>query len=241
MKRNASTADFMAPATGLFFEGAVAVTDFLARKPGVVGGATAFAVCFLFVSANAAWYQPYRHPAPFFQTQANPRTPQPTGATATMRIEHAEDADPRDPQVAFVQRALTDLELYTGSIDGVSGPRTRQAVAAFRSRSGLDPQGGIDAALLRRLESGHRMPVPTPRPDIAAGNPARTASEPDDSVAAVQALLVSAGYSDLDIDGLMGSRTSLALRDFQRRKGLEATGAITPTLIKALRKAAPKG
>jgi peptidoglycan hydrolase-like protein with peptidoglycan-binding domain len=235
MKHNANSVDILAPATGLLFEAIVAATNFMSRHPGAVGGATAFAVCFLFVSANAAWYQPFRHPAPFFRTQAVETVPVDADARAVdMRIQRDDDVSTVNPEVKFVQRALTDLSLYTGSIDGVSGPRTREAVVAFRTKAGLDPEGGIDGTLLKRLKYGS-VPVPTPAPRQSATR------EPDESVAEVQGLLVAAGYKGIDIDGLMGGRTSAAIRDFQRRNGLPENGEMGASLIRALRKSASKG
>lgn len=237
MKHNANSADILAPATGLLFEAIVAATNFMSRHPGAVGGATAFAVCFLFVSANAAWYQPFRHPAPFFRTQAiETVSVEADTKTVDMRIQRDDDISRINPEVEFVQRALTDLSLYTGSIDGVSGPRTREAVAAFRTKAGLNPEGGIDGMLLKRLKYGGSVPVPTPAPRQSAAS-----GEPDESVAEVQGLLVAAGYKGIDIDGLMGARTSAAIRDFQRRNGLRESGEMDASLIRSLRKSASKG
>lgn len=236
MKRNASSVDILAPATGLLFEGIVATTNFLGRRPGFFGGVTAFAVSFLFISANAAWYQPYRHPAPLFSTGAGTAEKAVDAKQAVrVRIERDGDVAAGDPDVEFVQRALTDMSLYTGSIDGVSGPRTREAIAEFRSRAGLDPKGGIDGELLRQLKHETRAPVPTPAPR------ANGAREPDEIVAAVQGLLVAAGYREIDIDGLLGARTSAAIRDFRQRNAMPDTGSIDGALIKALRKASPPG
>ena len=67
-RRSARPADLV---SGMMFEGAVAATGFLSRHPASAGAVTAFAIAFLFVSANALWYQPYRHPAPFFATQTS--------------------------------------------------------------------------------------------------------------------------------------------------------------------------
>lgn len=41
----------------------------IGRHPSVAGGSAAFLVIFSFVSANAIWYQPGAHPAPFFRTR----------------------------------------------------------------------------------------------------------------------------------------------------------------------------
>jgi hypothetical protein len=53
--------------------------------------------------------------------------------------------------VAAVQRRLGELGYYYGVVDGVMGPRTRAAIAAYESRHGLVVDGTISAPLLDRL------------------------------------------------------------------------------------------
>lgn len=56
--------------------------------------------------------------------------------------------------VAAVQRRLGQLGYYRGVVDGVAGPRTRGAIAAFESRNGLVVDGRISRPLLDRLGLG---------------------------------------------------------------------------------------
>ena len=53
--------------------------------------------------------------------------------------------------VASVQRRLGEFGYYHGVADGVIGPRTRSAIAAFESRNGLVVDGTIGRPLLNRL------------------------------------------------------------------------------------------
>jgi Putative peptidoglycan binding domain len=53
--------------------------------------------------------------------------------------------------VAAVQRRLGQLGYYHGVVDGVIGPQTRGAIAAFESRNGLAVDGRINLPLLNRL------------------------------------------------------------------------------------------
>jgi len=53
--------------------------------------------------------------------------------------------------VAAVQRRLGELGYYHGAVDGVIGPRTRGAIAAFESRNGLVVDARISRPLLSRL------------------------------------------------------------------------------------------
>ena len=53
--------------------------------------------------------------------------------------------------VAAVQRRLGALGYYHGVVDGVIGPQTRGAIAAFESRNGLAVDGMINRPLLNSL------------------------------------------------------------------------------------------
>jgi Putative peptidoglycan binding domain len=56
--------------------------------------------------------------------------------------------------VAAVQRRLGQLGYYHGVVDGVIGPQTRGAIAAFESRNGLAVDGMIERPLLNSLGVG---------------------------------------------------------------------------------------
>ena len=56
--------------------------------------------------------------------------------------------------VAAVQRRLGQLGYYHGVVDGVVGPQTRDAIAAFESRNGLVVDGRISRPLLDTLRLG---------------------------------------------------------------------------------------
>jgi Putative peptidoglycan binding domain len=56
--------------------------------------------------------------------------------------------------VAAVQRRLGQLGYYHGVVDGVIGPQTRGAIAAFESRNGLAVDGTISRPLLDSLGLG---------------------------------------------------------------------------------------
>jgi Putative peptidoglycan binding domain len=53
--------------------------------------------------------------------------------------------------VAAVQRRLGQLGYYHGVVDGVIGPQTRGAIAAFESRNGMAVDGTISRPLLDTL------------------------------------------------------------------------------------------
>ena len=53
--------------------------------------------------------------------------------------------------VVAVQRRLGQLGYYHGVVDGVMGPQTRSAIAAFESRNGMAVDGTISRPLLDSL------------------------------------------------------------------------------------------
>jgi Putative peptidoglycan binding domain len=56
--------------------------------------------------------------------------------------------------VAAVQRRLGEFGFYSGVVDGVMGPRTRAAIAAFESTNGMVIDGMISGRLLNRMGLG---------------------------------------------------------------------------------------
>ena len=53
--------------------------------------------------------------------------------------------------VAAVPRRLGRLGYYHGLVDGIMGPQTRGAIAAFESRNGMTVDGAISQPLLATL------------------------------------------------------------------------------------------
>ncbi len=146
----------------------------IARNPIAVGGATAFAVAFSFVSANALWYQPHFHagalistrepvfvettPAPTFPaavedvpSQAPRQIAPDRDTTGAIPVQRPDVLQGGDPVVRKVQKVLEDLGLYHGTIDGLQGAATRTAIGNYRRIVGLDSNPVVDEALLRQL------------------------------------------------------------------------------------------
>jgi peptidoglycan hydrolase-like protein with peptidoglycan-binding domain len=53
--------------------------------------------------------------------------------------------------VVGVQSALAARGYYRGAIDGIFGPRTRDAIISYQTDRGFAPTGRIDGTLLRDL------------------------------------------------------------------------------------------
>ncbi|MCO5083422.1 MAG: peptidoglycan-binding protein [Rhizobiaceae bacterium] len=238
------------------------VAGAISRNPALVGGSTAFLVALSFVSANALWYQPFAHPDAFFSTreiehgEALPRL-----SETTINIERPEEPVVRkiegDPVTKSVQAVLKELNLYQGTVDGLSGPNTRKAVEAYQRTVGLPVTGTIDQTLLEQLDTNPTAainPVPAAKPSAAVKQQPKRASiediiseplaarfeGPDNSEAGrirkLQAGLKQSGRKDIEVDGIMGSRTRSAIEDFQARNGLPKTGLPDEAVFAAMRK-----
>jgi hypothetical protein len=64
------------------------------------------------------------------------------------------NAEPPDKVIADVQSALQEQGYYQGEVDGLLGPLTRQALAAYQSDAGLTPTEAIDEPTLSSLGMG---------------------------------------------------------------------------------------
>ena len=72
------------------------------------------------------------------------------GSTAaSLNMAAVPDLDRENVRV--VQSGLRDKGMNPGPIDGIVGPRTREAVRAFQTRYGMKPSGALDNQLLFAL------------------------------------------------------------------------------------------
>jgi peptidoglycan hydrolase-like protein with peptidoglycan-binding domain len=233
----------------LWREGAVALGGAVSRNPVLVGGTTAFLVALSFVSANALWYQPHFHSGAFFRTRdlggaySRPdiESGMPGLGETTIRIEREPGRIPQpkpDPVVEQVQGILRELDLYSGAVDGIAGPNTRTAIANYRKKVGLPASDRIDEELLTQLGAAPTTaaigstPAPAPRQLEAS---AAWSDGTDPSVTKIQAGLKAFGNEDIEVDGVIGTRTKDAIREFQSLFGLPVTGEPDPALYAKMR------
>lgn len=242
MGRSAKQPKTVKRRAGVLKGGAIALGGMISENPVLVGGSTAFLVTFFFVSANALWYQPFPHAGAFFATRTvhGFSPPQVDEPETTINIERppTPSAPPAgDPVVKQVQGILKDLNFYTGDVDGLQGPNTHKAIAAYQQKVGLTPTGEIDSQLLNQLgaaaavvpQPAPRTPAPqapAPSADVTNAIPANTpaAAGADARIVKIQAGLKAFGNDGIQLDGVVGAQTSAAIREFQSLFGLPATG-----------------
>ena len=136
----------------------------------------------------------------------------------------------RDAGLAALQVALHSRGVYAGSIDGVKGPATTNAIKRFQRSAGL-PADGVPGPKTRRALGAYGKHLLGSRP--------LTRGAAGWDVAALQFLLAWHGFPSATIDGGLGMHTERALRRFQRWAGLKPDGVAGDSTYAALRGALP--
>jgi murein DD-endopeptidase MepM/ murein hydrolase activator NlpD len=136
------------------------------------------------------------------------------------------------PNIAALQVGLRARGLYRGTVDGVFGPSTQQAVIQFQRRAGLSPNGAVGPRTRKALgRYGRRAPL---------GGRDLTIGSRGWDVAALQFALAWHGFPSGAFDGTLGARTDLALQQFQRWAGLDPDGIAGASTYAALKRPAPR-
>ncbi len=219
-----------------------------AENPVATGGTVAFAVVMFFVSSNALFYQPFQHKDAFFHTRSmnnyeapilpkvSVNTHNKSAKSETFKIARegvSEGIVEKNLQLVDIQSALASMKLYNGTIDGLPGPKTREAIATFQQQAGLEPTGEVDPLLVDAIRTASipAEKIPAPRikkqlaealPDVA---PVQTKAElAEDEIKKLQAGLKAFGNEGIEIDGKVGGKTKQAILEFQELFKLTNTG-----------------
>jgi peptidoglycan hydrolase-like protein with peptidoglycan-binding domain len=146
------------------------------------------------------------------------------GAAAGMPAPPVRQWTPRDlgrDTVLAIQRALDQQGMKVGPIDGVWGERTTTAISNLQRARGMPASGEPDAYTLTLLGL---LPGGAARADQWRSGDRLTPAQLDPAaIRLIQQSLGRNGY-DVSVDGTWGERTENALREFQRRNGLESRG-----------------
>jgi len=254
-------------------EAGIAVLSGVSANPSVAAGVCIFAVAFTMVAGNALYGQRGGHPFPLFQTRDHTVTrsvpdPAPEGAKVVgtarpkpvaeqkvpvpaMRprgdrvVVEAKPAPAGSQPVMDAQAQLKAAGFYTGEVDGLLGPKTRDAVLRFEAAAGLAATGKVDEALARRIEAWREKPAKAvvqreaPAAEAASETPPAVTLDIRDArdaalIARIQIGLINSGETGISVDGLVGEDTIDAIRRFQERVGLEITGAPDAALLQKL-------
>ena len=134
-----------------------------------------------------------------------------------------------DAKVERVQRILHKKGLYTGKIDGVTGPATRAAMAAYRKENGIIESENAEQAILDHVRYKKQLSAAA---DFKAPEKDGLSEK---TIGLIQTGLSELGYDPGPVDGQVGEKTKEAIRDFQRDRSLEPTGLVSEELLGELR------
>ncbi|MDX3972988.1 peptidoglycan-binding domain-containing protein [Shinella sp.] len=185
--------------------GLVALGSLAARHPSTVGGTCAFLVVFSFVAANALWYQPGGHPAPFLKMRSADNS---LGFTATK-------PEPHDVTTFVIEREGEEQDLPEVT-DVTPAERPFDEVAKVienkPARTQAEEEADPVAAAIMEAEAD-------PGVTSAVAKPV-----PSELVMKIQKGLSNIAYTDIAVDGLIGEKTRTAIRHFEKHYRLPVTG-----------------
>lgn len=147
----------------------------------------------------------------------------------TMKLNNTGDA------VAELQKKLTLLGYYNGSISYKYDSTTKSAVTAFQKKNGLTADGVCGAATWEKVNSAEAMsagqtpspspaPTATPVPTFTIPSEKVQANTTGDNAKLVQKRLKELKYYKGAVDGKFGTASVKALNQFQETNGLDADG-----------------
>jgi peptidoglycan hydrolase-like protein with peptidoglycan-binding domain len=146
-----------------------------------------------------------------------------TGEPSSELLEHLRQSDIRANQDGNADLALSiedELQRHgyaVGPVDGVIDHRTRDAIRAYQADAGLAITGRADNELLAHLQASDVKSLPT------------------SALVEIQWLLNRLGYLNAESDGMMGPKSTAAIRRYQGDRGLVVTGVPSIELLTKLR------
>lgn len=169
------------------------------RNPLTHTAIAALVVTGAFAASNALFMQTHEHPAPWFvpvieRTDGGPQpvipvmrpkglaagkpaalvtTPKVAAPETTASVP-AQDLNALAPigntEVFALQKKLTELKLFSGTIDGYYGPQTASAIRRFEEMQGLRPLGELNRGIIQTILAAPATPV-QPKPEALAPAP----------------------------------------------------------------------
>jgi peptidoglycan hydrolase-like protein with peptidoglycan-binding domain len=120
--------------------------------------------------------------------------------------------------VKDLQQALKDIgvEPGPGKVDGVFGKQTEEAVKAFQTAYGLEPDGIVGPLTWLNIDEADGS-VPLLR-NGSTGLPVRR----------LQKRLMLAGFAISEVNGRFGPKTEAAVKALQKQAGIQVDGVVGP-------------
>ena len=160
------------------------------------------------------------------------------GASVRLEVEAPESAGRTiqlryDPVVESVQRELLAAGYYKGSIDGVIGRKTRQAIEDYQRSVGIDVNGKPTSDLAEHIRYTREVSEASLFTGSITPDPAAEARA---VILRVQTGLSELAYNAGDINGELTQQTRAAIKEFQRDRKLPETGEVSAELMAELGK-----
>lgn len=138
------------------------------------------------------------------------------------RQQRSDSPATQQPRISSERRAAMGLQQNlnaagydAGPVDGLPGPRTREAIRAFQRNRGYPVTGQLGAA--------QRLALLTDAQRATAGQDGLRAAE----IREVQAYLDALGYDVGPVDGVWGPRSQRALDAFRKAANVSLQGTLT--------------
>ncbi|MGV8833523.1 MAG: peptidoglycan-binding protein [Devosia sp.] len=171
------------------------------RAPLASTGLMALVTLTALAGSNALYFQTGRHPAPFFSSAetsslatvapaapsvlpplpteraaiAAPQVSNDTTGSVSAPVQDIPAAPVGNREAFAVQKRLTELGFFSGTVDGFYGPMTANAIRAFEERNGFEPTGALTPAVVDAIlhsdasgmvpvtqQQAHVAPLPAP-------------------------------------------------------------------------------
>ena len=137
----------------------------------------------------------------------------------------------RGSAVRNLQYTLYELGYYDGSVDGIYGDTTSDAVRAFQIRNKLTPVDGIAGnRTLQKLYSSSAIPEQAPNSSYTT----LREGEASENVLEMKDALIQLGYPATRDSSTFDAQTVEALKLFQQKNGLTPDGVAGPATLKKL-------
>lgn len=138
------------------------------------------------------------------------------------------DDDAATVDIAQLQRDLILHGVFAGPITNRFDLATQSAVQAYQRDKGLPETGRISQTLLDRLAFERKI-------NSAVGYTASTSSAAGvQNIRRIQRELDRLGFNPGPADGSLGLKTTAAIKQYQRSRGLDPTGLVSEDLIQAM-------
>ena len=134
----------------------------------------------------------------------------------------------------MLQVVLKNYGYYTAKIDGDFGPASKKALKEFQSSNNLVSDGILGKNTCKKLNNKANVV----KKSVNTAKSINTISQITKSteILNVQRRLSELGFYTGEIDGIKGTRTKIAVQNFQSKAGLTPDGIIGPKTLSALEK-----